>query len=558
MPHLTLIYLIVSWILLSLAPSSAVTLSALSSILEIEEEEESSSDEDKSVFAQDKGSLAQDQSTSASQEQDDSDKNRAPALITVKHLNDMPNLAEADARAAALSAAYNKAMEQKSARDSAQAQHEFLRSLELKHDESLLDHGDILPDNPSSQAQQDPNFEFVTKVHASEMDRSALHQATRQESPPSRVSSPYIYGQSRELSVETIALALDLLKLEPEGSLDLRLGFMSNDTLFVLNAEDLQRTTVDCLQGHAYDCYLAGRHYDAMVSHEFKERLKEQSQDSTNDNALATISEPSPQAVLNAAYELSAFKEQLQEQSAPSSPKLKLHPEPSLEANSNPELSSEANLSPKADLASEGEVKPETKAPEVLVRSSGHDVARELPPVVNNIIHMLSFYRRGCLEGSKESCTMMANANGRVGVALILGLFELKYPEIAVQYLERGCKRGDPSSCANLGLVQYNGMLGTQVPLETSLTKLRDSCQLALTASRLVRDYDSNISLGCLTLGTIALHGVDKDGVTRAPDVHEARRELNFACNLYNMEGCARLHKLDDSLERAAIFNAQR
>ena len=101
-------------------------------------------------------------------------------------------------------------------------------------------------------------------------------------------------------------------------------------------------------------------------------------------------------------------------------------------------------------------------------------------------------------------------------------------------------------------------MLGTQVPLETSLTKLRDSCQLALTASRLVRDYDSNVSLGCLTLGTIALHGVDKDGVTRAPDVHKARRELNFACNLYNMEGCALLHKLDDSLERAAIFNAQR
>lgn len=559
MPHLTLIYLIVSWILLSLAPSSAVTLSALSSsILEIEEEEESSSDEDKSVFAQDKGSLAQNQSTSASQEQDDSDKNRAPALITVKHLNDMPNLAAADARAAALSAAYNKAMEQKSARDSAQAQHEFLRSLELKHDESLLDHGDIWPDNPSSQAQQDPNFEFVTTVRASEMERAALHQATRQESPQSSVSSPYIYGQTRELSVKTIALALDLLKLEPEGSLDLRLGFMSNDTLFVLNAEDLQRTTVDCLQGHAYDCYLAGRHYDAMVSHEFKERLKEQSQDSTNDNALATISEPSPQAVLNAAYELSAFKEQLLEQSAPSSPKLKLHPEPSLEANSNPELSSEANLSPKADLASEGEVKPETKAPEVLVRSSGHDVASELPPVVNNIIHMLSFYRRGCLESSQESCTMMANANGRVGVALILGLFELKYPEIAVQYLDRGCKRGDPSSCANLGLVQYNGMLGTQVPLETSLTKLRDSCQLALTASRLVRDYDSNISLGCLTLGTIALHGVDKDGVTRAPDVHEARRELNFACNLYNMEGCARLHKLDDSLERAAIINAQR
>ena len=56
MPHLTLIYLIVSWFLLSLAPSSAVTLSALSSsILEIEEEEESSSAEDKSVFAQDKG-----------------------------------------------------------------------------------------------------------------------------------------------------------------------------------------------------------------------------------------------------------------------------------------------------------------------------------------------------------------------------------------------------------------------------------------------------------------------------------------------------------------------
>ena len=112
MPHLTLIYLIVSWFLLSLAPSSAVTLSALSSsILEIEEEEESSSAEDKSVFAQDKGvfaqgngSLAQNQSTSASQEQDASDKNRAPALITVKHLNDMPNLAEADARAAALSA----------------------------------------------------------------------------------------------------------------------------------------------------------------------------------------------------------------------------------------------------------------------------------------------------------------------------------------------------------------------------------------------------------------------------------------------------------------------
>ena len=329
MPHLTLIYLIVSWFLLSLAPSSAVTLSALSSsILEIEEEEESSSAEDKSVFAQDKGvfaqgkgvfaqdkgvfaqgngSLAQDQSTSASQEQDASDKNRAPALITVKHLNDMPNLAEADARAAALSAAYDKAMEQKSARDSAQAQHEFLRSLELKHDESLLDHDDILPDSPSSQAKQDPNFEFVTTVRASEMNRAALHQATRQESTPSRVSSPYIYGQTRELSVKTIALALDMLKLEPVAKLDLRLSFMSNDTLFVLNAEDLQRTTVDCLQGRAYDCYLAGRHYDAMVSHEFKERLKEQSQDSTNDNALATISEPSPQAVLNAAYELSAY-----------------------------------------------------------------------------------------------------------------------------------------------------------------------------------------------------------------------------------------------------------
>lgn len=572
MPHLTLIYLIVSWFLLSLAPSSAVTLSALSSsILEIEEEEESSSAEDKSVFAQDKGvfaqgngSLAQDQSTSASQEQDASDKNRAPALITVKHLKDMPNLAEADARAAALSAAYDKAMEQKSARDSAQAQHEFLRSLELKHDESLLDHDDILPDSPSSQAKQDPNFEFVTTVRASEMNRAALHQATRQESTPSRVSSPYIYGQTRELSVKTIALALDMLKLEPVAKLDLRLGFMSNDTLFVLNAEDLQRATVDCLQGRAYDCYLAGRHYDAMVSHEFKERLKERSQASTNDNALVTISEPSPQAVLNAAYELSAFKEELQEQSAPSSPEPKLHsepklhPEPSLEANTNPELSSEANLSTKVDLASEGEVKPETKTPEALVRGTGHDVASELPPVANNIIHMLSFYRRGCLESSQESCTMMANANGRVGVALILGLFELKYPEIAVQYLDRGCKRGDPSSCANLGLVQYNGMLGTQVPLETSLTKLRDSCQLALTASRLVRDYDNNVSLGCLTLGTIALHGVYKDGVTRAPDVHEARRELNFACNLYNMEGCALLHKLDDSLERAVIINAQR
>ena len=546
MPHLTLIYLIVSWFLLSLAPSSAVTLSALSSsILEIEEEEESSSAEDKSVFAQDKGvfaqgngSLAQNQSTSASQEQDASDKNRAPALITVKHLNDMPNLAEADARAAALSAAYDKAMEQKSARDSAQAQHEFLRSLELKHDESLLDHDDILPDSPSSQAKQDPNFEFVTTVRASEMNRAALHQATRQESTPSRVSSPYIYGQTRELSVKTIALALDMLKLEPVAKLDLRLGFMSNDTLFVLNAEDLQRATVDCLQGRAYDCYLAGRHYDAMVSHEFKERLKERSQASTNDNALVTISEPSPQAVLNAEP--------------------KLHPEPSLEANTNPELSSEANLSTKVDLASEGEVKPETKTPEALVRGTGHDVATELPPVANNIIHMLSFYRRGCLESSQESCTMMANANGRVGVALILGLFELKYPEIAVQYLDRGCKRGDPSSCANLGLVQYNGMLGTQVPLETSLTKLRNSCQLALTASRLVRDYDNNVSLGCLTLGTIALHGVYKDGVTRAPDVHEARRELNFACNLYNMEGCALLHKLDDSLERAVIINAQR
>lgn len=293
MPHLAVIYLIVTWILLSLAPSSAVTLPVLSSsILEIEEEEESS--------------LTEQQSASTPKEASTSDKKGAQSLITVKHLNDMPSIAAADKRAAALSAAYSKAMEQKEERPSPQ-QHEFLRSLELKHDESVLGEGAFLPDNqaPLSQANSTDlhtNFELVTTVHASEMEHAALHQATKRDfavpnnglkaasgtghqATPSaglkatpnvkpHVSSPYIYGRTEELSPETIALALELLKLEPLTNLNVRLSFMSNDTIFVLNEDDLQSTIVDCLQGHAYDCYIAGRHYDAMVSAELKQRLK--------------------------------------------------------------------------------------------------------------------------------------------------------------------------------------------------------------------------------------------------------------------------------------------
>ena len=591
MPHLAVIYLIVTWILLSLAPSSAVTLPVLSSsILEIEEEEESS--------------LTEQQSASTPKEASTSDKKGAQSLITVKHLNDMPSIAAADKRAAALSAAYSKAMEQKEERPSPQ-QHEFLRSLELKHDESVLGEGAFLPDNqaPLSQANSTDlhtNFELVTTVHASEMEQAALHQASKRDfavpnnglkaasgaghqATPSaglkatpnvkpHVSSPYIYGRTEELSPETIALALELLKLEPLTNLNVRLSFMSNDTIFVLNEDDLQSTIVDCLQGHAYDCYIAGRHYDAMVSAELKQRLKaapntlapassarsaevsSTSVSEANGASLADINGASTAEANSAntadissvnateASELSAFKDQLQEQNMPES------------AWHKHEQSTRQSAEPSTEPGNED---PEASSPEVLVANSENDVVNELPPVVNNIMHMLSFYRRGCIEGSKEGCTMLANANGRIGVALILGLFELKYPEIAVQYLERGCQRGDPGACANLGLVQFNGLLGTRVTLKASFSKLRESCKLALTSNRLVRDYDNNVSLGCLSLGTLALHGVNKDGVTLKPNVHAARRDLNLACNLYSMEGCEMLHKLDDSLERAAFINVR-
>ena len=475
MPHLAVIYLIVTWILLSLAPSSAVTLPVLSSsILEIEEEEESS--------------LTEQQSASTPKEASTSEKG-AQSLITVKHLNDMPSIAAADKRAAALSAAYSKAMEQKEERPSPQ-QHEFLRSLELKHDESVLGEGAFLPDNqaPLSQASSTDlhtNFELVTTVHASEMEQAALHQASQRDfavpnnglkaasgaghqATPSaglkatpnvkpHVSSPYIYGRTEELSPETIALALELLKLEPLTNLNVRLSFMSNDTIFVLNEDDLQSTIVDCLQGHAYDCYIAGRHYDAMVSAELKQRLKaapntlapassarsaevsSTSVSEANGASLADINGANTADIssVNAteASELSAFKDQLQEQNMPES------------AWHKHEQSTRQSAEPSTELGNED---PEASSPEVLVANSENDVVNELPPVVNNIMHMLSFYRRGCIEGSKESCTMIANANGRIGVALILGLFELKYPEIAVQYLERGCQRGDPGACANL------------------------------------------------------------------------------------------------------------
>lgn len=581
MPHLAVIYSIVTWLLLGLAPSSAVTVPTLSSsVLEIEEEEESAAN----CAAENCSGQA---AVCVSESEGKAFCAYKPlALITVKHLTDMPSLAGADANAAALSAAFDQAQRQDEHRPT--QQHEFLHCLEFKHDDSILGEDTFLPDNElplSPRAETHSHFKLVTTVQASEMARATIDQAAHRASeqaaatlqpssaaqPSSSGSNIDIYERIHELDAETIAQILDLLKQEPVNKLDLRLSFMSNDSLFVLNADDLQQSIVDCLQGHAYNCFLAGRHYDAKASAELKERLKAASpaptaanqanaanQASTANQASAanqasTANQTSTAANQVSTAALSVFENELQAPPAPESLELstKDHlstaPPASAAALSNTEIPSSAAISASAANPSST----------VLVAGTGHDVATQLPAVVNNIMHMLSFYRRGCNGGAQESCTMIGNANGRIGVALMLNLFALKDPKIAVQYLEKGCQHGDPGACANLGIAQLNGIVGTPVPLEASISNLRESCQLALTSSSLVRDYDSNVSLGCLSLGKIALRGVNQNGGTRAPDLHEAYQELSLACNLYNVEGCELLHQLEDSLERAVLIKTQ-
>ena len=442
------------------------------------------------------------------------------SVIVVKHLKDMPTLPSADARAAALEAAYERAM----GHQELAPQYDFLQSLDLTHHDAQLS-DDTAPAvaesaHPApSNAPQHPHFDLITTVRASELDAPAAPEAATTKMPaaatteipeaesepsPPAASSTYSAGKVPQLNAETLTEAQALLALPPLGALPLQLDFMRDNPDFLLTDEELQYARAACMQGINHECYLIGRHYDAKVSAVLQARLA----------ARAT---PAP---------------------APAAP-----------------VTERARTEIPAETPSE--LKLSHLAPDEALTLYSIGAVEDEPYLKNYIMYLLAFYRRGCNDGSKDSCVMLANANGRLGVAIAQGLVELKDPKIALQYLKQGCSKQDPSACANLGLVYYNGQLGTSASLTVSRAALKESCKLACKASNLVRSNDPNVALGCLTLGAMDLQGVAQGTLSAAPDLKSARHFLNFACDLNSSSGCSLLHRLDHSLERAAHYDTK-
>ncbi|HIV54358.1 MAG TPA: hypothetical protein H9898_01020 [Candidatus Anaerobiospirillum stercoravium] len=504
---------------------------------------------------------------------------RHSKLIVVKHLKDLsPNNAEGN-RAQALDAAYQRALQVKSALvDQPTSTADFLEQLDLSIDHQQdcsrclkqvqAEAQTLECEQPNAPADLGPtalrhpmrthtqHFELITTVEASEidslpplsappklvasaeLDASTELGASTNLGVPTELDASTELGASTEIGVPTelgvsqraqvgsgvtlspqaLKLAQQLLAAQPVQKLKLRLSFNENDPLFILSDDELQRTRVSCLQGNAMQCYLAGRHYDARVNAELQARLKAAEHD--DDAAQERVR----QASLRQAEkrQLTAIKERQ---------------EASLRDHTIPQVNSAVQNK------------------QILVRSPGHDVGRDLPKIASNVMHMISFYRHGCTQGSQESCLMLANANGRIGVAITLGLIGLDQPQVALKYLQQGCDRRDPAACANLALVHFNGMLGTHKSVDQSVRELKQACALARSAQSALRAFDHNIALGCLSVGTIELYGAQTNSSLKslAPDLVRAYQDLSIACNLNNLEGCALLQQLDATLERAAL-----